>query len=108
MTSPRLTRQTLAVLEAMVEHPDFEWYGFDLSRRSGVGAGTLYPILARLVASGWLERSWERVDPSVVGRPRRRFYRLTGTGELAVRSAIGAPSALKPRVPGTLPRPELA
>jgi PadR family transcriptional regulator, regulatory protein PadR len=110
VAGPRLTTQTLAVLEAMIEHPDVEWYGFDLSRRSGVGPGTLYPMLARLFAAGWLERRWERVDPSLVGRPRRRFYSLSGAGELAARSAVGARgSGLSPHAAGHLkPRPGLA
>jgi len=34
------------------------------------------PILARLEGVGWLESGWEDVDPTVVGRPALRYYRL--------------------------------
>ena len=41
-----------------------------------MGSGTLYPLLARLEAAGWFTSEWEDVDPSEVGRPRRRLYKL--------------------------------
>jgi PadR family transcriptional regulator PadR len=29
----------------------------------------------------WIKGEWEDVDPAVVGRPRRRFYTLTASGQ---------------------------
>ena len=84
MAPPRMTTQTLAVLSTMLADEDADWYGLDLSKRSGLKPGTIYPILDRLLKSGWLDRRWEDIDPATEGRPRRRLYRLT---------AIGAPSA---------------
>jgi PadR family transcriptional regulator PadR len=86
--APKLTIQTLAVLGAMSVDPGSEWYGLELSKRSGLKPGTIYPILARLLEAGWLERHWEDIDPVVEGRPRRRLYRLTGAGAVAARHAL--------------------
>ena len=55
-------------------------YGLELSRETGVGPGTLYPLLERLESGGLVEGSWEAGDPGSLGRPRRRYYRLTGLG----------------------------
>ena len=57
-----------------------EWYGLALSNACGLKTGTIYPALARLEQAGWVSSYWEDVDPSVVGRPKRRLYRLTGEG----------------------------
>lgn len=45
-----------------------------------MASGTLYPILLRLEAAGWLRSEWELGDPATLGRPRRRYYMLTGEG----------------------------
>ena len=76
----RLSLQTLRVLESFLENPASELYGADVHRRSSIASGTLYPILLRLEAAGWLVSHWESVDPTTAGRPRRRLYRLTRTG----------------------------
>lgn len=49
------------------------------------GHGTLYKALDRLTTAGHLASRWE--DPLVAaheGRPRRRFYELTVSGEAAL------------------------
>jgi DNA-binding PadR family transcriptional regulator len=74
----------------MLKQPTAEWYGFDLMRRTGLRSGTLYPILLRLEATGWLTSRIEDVDAAQIGRPRRRFYRLTGEGERAARAELEA------------------
>jgi len=84
-----------------------EAHGFLLAKelRDGVHArrltayGTLYKALDRLERAGHLASRWE--DPQVAaddGRPRRRFYRLTLTGETALVEAKLAERD------GTLPR----
>lgn len=85
---PKLTTQTLALLSTMVSDPEAEWYGLDLSKRSSLKPGTIYPILDRLLGAGWLERRWEDIDPAVEGRPRRRLYRLTRVGATSARLAL--------------------
>ena len=68
MAQPRMTTQTLAVLSTMLGDEDADWYGLDLSKRSGLKPGTIYPILDRLLKAGWLEREWEDIDPVSEGR----------------------------------------
>ncbi len=83
-----MTLQTFAVLGTMLSDPEAEWYGLELSKRSGLKPGTIYPILDRLLKSEWLQRRWEDIDPVVEGRPRRRLYRLTAVGAPAARLAL--------------------
>ena len=83
MSEPRMTLQTLRALNAFVAGSEHELSGADILRTSGLFSGTLYPILMRLEDAGWLRSRWEEIDPSDVGRPRRRFYRLTGVGRRA-------------------------
>ncbi len=88
MPTPQMTTQTLAVLSTMLSDPDADWFGLDLSKRSGLKPGTIYPILDRTLKAGWLERRWEEIDPTLEGRPRRRLYRLTAIGAQAARQAL--------------------
>jgi PadR family transcriptional regulator PadR len=76
----RLSLQTLRVLDVFLGNPTEELSGADVHQSCGIASGTLYPILLRLEAAGWFVSRWESVDPSSVGRPRRRLYRLTATG----------------------------
>jgi PadR family transcriptional regulator PadR len=77
--TPRMTTQTLAVLAVLVESRR-ELAGADLGKETKLKSGTLYPILLRLEEAGWLEGRWEQTSASELGRPRRRLYKLTGTG----------------------------
>jgi PadR family transcriptional regulator PadR len=76
----RMSLQTLRVLEVFLEDLTQQLAGADLHQRCGIASGTLYPILLRLESAGWLASQWESMDPSSLGRPRRRLYRLTSTG----------------------------
>lgn len=78
-----------------------EAHGFLLAKevRDGTHArrltayGTLYKALDRLERAGYLSSRWE--DPELAardGRPRRRFYRVTLTGEAALAEATLAES----------------
>lgn len=67
-------------------------HGYDLCRATGVKSGTLYPLLIRLEAQGYLEAVWQ--PPAEPGRPSRHAYRLTAAGrELAINNAA-APAGL--------------
>src|SRR5215218_594086 len=85
---PRMSRQTLAVLAALLRDPAGRHYGLELTREAKLRTGSLYPILARLEDAGWVDGTWEDVDPSVEGRPRRRYYRLTGLGVSKAKAAL--------------------
>ena len=91
MTSTREPRMTLAtqlVLGVLLSDPTSDHYGLELSAEAGLPSGTIHPILARLEGLGWLESSWEDIDPRVEGRPQRRYYRLTATGAVSARDAL--------------------
>jgi PadR family transcriptional regulator, regulatory protein PadR len=76
----RMSLQTMRVLDAFLSGPHDELAGADVARRGHIASGTLYPILLRLESAGWLVSRWERIDPSLEGRPRRRLYRMTPSG----------------------------
>jgi len=85
----RMTLQTQLVLRAMLAEPAAESYGLQLCAETGLPAGTIYPILARLEQAGWVRSNWEDPCAHVAeGRPRRRYYLLTSDGAEQARSAI--------------------
>nr|WP_246461279.1 PadR family transcriptional regulator [Nocardia transvalensis] len=65
-------------MDKLLDDPCSSFYGYDLSKSTGIKSGTLYPMLVRLEEAGWLESGWEVAE--VEGRPRRRFYKLTTDG----------------------------
>ena len=81
MTGFRLSQPSLKVLRFFLDQPTQPRSGAEIGKATRIFSGTLYPMLIRMEKSGWLTSRWEEVDPSVVGRPRRRFYQLTATGQ---------------------------
>jgi len=77
----KLTHTTMKVLKRFMDEPRKELSGADITRDTKIFTGSLYPILLRLEAAGWLSSHWEDIDPKEAGRPRRRYYRLTATGQ---------------------------
>jgi PadR family transcriptional regulator PadR len=71
----RLSQQSLTVLRLLLDRPLEESSGAEIARATGLGSGTLYPILARLEGAAWLTSRWENVKPRG-GTPRRRLYKL--------------------------------
>jgi PadR family transcriptional regulator, regulatory protein PadR len=84
--SMRVTLQLLKVFDALLQAPDDGLWGFELMKITGLQSGTLYPLLARMEAAGWIESDWE--TQGVPGRPRRRYYSLTGVGVTAARQEL--------------------
>mgnify|MGYP001365053646 CR=1 FL=1 len=82
-----LSLQTLKVLAVLSHNKGSDLYGLEISEEAGLSAGTLYPILADLESKGWVTSEWENVDPRVVGRRRRRYYRITAEGAAATSKA---------------------
>lgn len=85
---PRITAQTLKVLATLMSQSQDEISGAEIARSTKLASGTLYPILLRLEEAGWVESRWESEDPHELGRPRRRFYQVTGIGVRKARSAF--------------------
>jgi PadR family transcriptional regulator PadR len=84
----RLTLQTLQVLRALLDDPAGEHYGLEISKESGLPTGSIYPILARMEASGLVTSAWEDIDEAAAKRRRRRYYRLTSEGLEFARSEV--------------------
>ena len=84
---PRITSQALRVVSAILSADGRELSGAEISRKAGLASGTLYPMLMKFEHCGWLESRWETEDPQALGRPRRRYYRVTGLGETRARAA---------------------
>lgn len=84
----RISKQTVAVLRFFLETPDHPRFGAEISRATGIGVGTIYPLLTRLQNSGWIDIKSEQGDPTHLGRPLRFFYSLTPLGIIASRQAV--------------------
>lgn len=78
--SMKVTHALVQVVSALMADPQGRHWGYDLSRRSGVRSGVLYPILHRLLEEGWLSDGWEDGSELNGGRPPRRYYELTEEG----------------------------
>ncbi len=97
----RVSHQTRLILQALIDAGERDTYGYELSQVSGLKPGTLYPVLHRLAAEGWLESQWEEIDERAQGRRRRRYYRLTREGERQARVNVAPQSqALRQLMPG--------
>jgi DNA-binding PadR family transcriptional regulator len=94
----RLSHQGLRVLriflDAIAMDLRTELAGADLMAAARLSSGTLYPILLRFEKAGLLESHWENELPEKLGRPRRRFYRMTPAGIQTAKDALGELSSL--------------
>lgn len=77
---PRVTFQGLKVLHCFVQGMAREYSGAEIARQTKLLSGSLYPILIRFEEAGWLTSRWEKEEPTALGRPRRRLYRISGAG----------------------------
>jgi DNA-binding PadR family transcriptional regulator len=81
----RLTHATSLILRVLASGSR---HGFEVMEVSGLPSGTVYPALRRLERSGYLESDWEHeATAHAAGRPRRRAYRLTASGDALARQA---------------------
>jgi DNA-binding PadR family transcriptional regulator len=83
---------TPAVFNILLALADGEKHGYaimlEVEENTGgevkMGPGTLYGSIKRMLASGLIEETDERPDPELDDQ-RRRYYRLTGLGQRALR-----------------------
>jgi PadR family transcriptional regulator len=80
----------VAILEHAARRGGEPFHGFELAKaladadgsRALTAHGTLYKALGRLAEQGLLEDEWEAPEIALrQGRPRRRLYRISATGE---------------------------
>ena len=103
MTTIRLTHATALILRAVATN---HRHGFEIMEVSGLQSGTVYPVLRRLERDLAVVSEWEDEETARgAGRPRRRVYRLTESGQhwaerarerLAETSRLIADSGLSP------------
>jgi PadR family transcriptional regulator, regulatory protein PadR len=80
-----MTHALVQVALALMEDANGRHWGYELSKKSGVRSGVMYPILQRMLDEDWLEDGWEdRVQVGRAKRPPRRYYELTDEGKLAL------------------------
>jgi PadR family transcriptional regulator PadR len=96
----RRTKSLVALAVVLIDDPTGRHWGYDLSRRSRLRGGILYPMLGRLLAAGWLADGWEDLSDAH-GRPPRRYYTLTDLG----RRELGAVASTVSNPTTTLLRP---
>lgn len=86
----RITIPTLQVIDLLLSEPDrTDWFALEVCRRTGLGSGSVTQILLRLQEWGWVANRWENTtEARQRGRPRRRFYQLTGLGASQARAVI--------------------
>jgi DNA-binding PadR family transcriptional regulator len=89
VNTPRLTKPTIGVLEALLAATDDNpAWGLSICRDADLGPGTVYPILDRLTERGWITSRDE--DGPHPGRPARRYYKLTNDGRALAQAALEA------------------
>ncbi len=91
---PNSSKQTEALLAALLASESPWRHGYDLSRETALKSGTLYPILMRLEAQGWLEARWE--DEPAPGKPRRHLYRLSTLGAEEASKVLATSASRQP------------
>jgi PadR family transcriptional regulator PadR len=74
---------------ALMADPEGRHWGYQLSKRSGVRSGVMYPLLQRMLDEGWLTDGWEeQAQTGRAKRPPRRYYMLTEAGKAALGAEI--------------------
>lgn len=91
--SPRLTKKTIIVLELIAQAGEAGITGYDLMKTAGIWSGTAYPLLKRIQGAGWITSKWEdNAIADASGRPRRKYYKITMTGQAQLREALAPKS----------------
>ncbi|MFJ9902160.1 TniQ family protein [Streptomyces sp. NPDC101152] len=100
VTRIRIRRETVTVLQDLLDHQDEESYAAQVRTRTGISAGSISPLFRKLERAGWLtsrpedDDSWTGRAPIGRGAGRRRiYYTLTPEGRRAATHEIQRRSA---------------
>ena len=89
----RLTYPTALVLQALLQG---HHHGFEIMDAVGLPSGTVYPILRRLDAEGFVRSRWEKEGLARrEQRPPRRYYELTQVGRTVAAEAASRYRAIQ-------------
>jgi PadR family transcriptional regulator PadR len=86
----RKTHSLVQVAIALMADPGGRHWGYDLSKRSGVRSGVLYPTLQRMLDEDWVRDGWEEQGEVRAKRPPRRYYELTDRGRIELGALLSA------------------
>src|SRR3984957_14585926 len=89
---PNRYTQTLRMAAELLSSQRAWRHGNELTKPTGLKAGSLYPILMRLAYQGLLTAKWEESDRP--GVPPRHVYRLTPDGLAYARDQAEAEPAV--------------
>jgi PadR family transcriptional regulator PadR len=89
MGGVRKTYAFVQVALALMSDASGRHWGYELSKRSGVRSGVMYPMLQRMLGERWLTDGWEnQAHAGAAKRPPRRYYELTEAGKAALGALI--------------------
>ncbi|WP_459549620.1 TniQ family protein [Nocardia sp. X0981] len=98
VTRQRMTRTFRTVITELRAQRFERFYGLELHQRTGIGLGTLYPLLKQMHTGGWLTSHPEPEDEWLAGAPagcgpgrRRTYYQLTPDGLRAAAHELDHP-----------------
>lgn len=77
----RATNNILRILSALSQDRQGQHYALQLSKDARVNVGTVYAVLDRLETAKYVNSSLEAIDPAQAGRPQRRYYQITQSGQ---------------------------
>lgn len=84
----RRTEAQARVAAALMNDPAGRHWGYDTAKKANVRSATLYRVLDRMLADGWLADGWE--DPTTItGRPPRHYYTVTALGRTELKKVTG-------------------
>ena len=78
--------QTRILVASLCDRPRSWRHGYELSKKTGLKSGTLYPLLMRLSEQGLLDSKWLVTERP--GRPPRHVYKLTANGLALAREHV--------------------
>lgn len=84
----RISDVLVEVLRQLL-HSDSPLYSAEISRKTGHLTASVFLVLSRLSAAGWVSHELERGSSRSLGRTPRRYYKLTQDGRR------GAPAVLQ-------------
>jgi DNA-binding PadR family transcriptional regulator len=84
----KINGRSLEILLFLSSRHREKFSGAELSKALQISSGTLYPLLVKLKEASMVEDEWEDGDASELGRPRRKFYSITGMGIIATQQRM--------------------
>jgi len=90
-TPSKATKQAMIVL---LQSP-MGLHGYDIIQSTGLGPGTLYPMLARLEDQGMLTSEWQQSKER--GRPPRHIYSLSEAGKNLAKTLLDGSDKSQPQ-----------